>query len=161
MNSFYILPFNIIRKIYEYDSTYHTIHKNVLTEIIWYSHFTYKPKNHKITIDRTFFNLSLINLCIKHVPKLYKKSKTFTSNYLSCISYPHYLCYYLLHTQAAPKLLLMDITPQMIQCALIRTKYEYKIVKKYNVYIKAKLNVTVSRKAYISNYKEAFRIELL
>ena len=161
MNSFYILPFNIIRKIYEYDSTYHTIYSNVITELVWYNLFTYKKNNHKIAIDRTFFNLSLINLCIKHVPKLYKKSKTFTRNYLSCISYPHYLCYYLLHTHVAPKLLLMDITPQMIQCALIRTKYEYKIVKQNNVYIKAKLNVTVSRKAYISNYKEAFRIELL
>ena len=89
MNSFYILPFNIIRKIYEYDSTYHTIFSNVITELVWYSLFTYKPKNHKITIDRTFFNLLLINLCIK--PKLYKKSKTFTRNYLSCTSYPHYL----------------------------------------------------------------------
>ena len=59
------------------------------------------------------------------------------------------------------KLLLMDITPRIIQCALIRSGYEYKIVKKYNVYIKANFNVTVSRKAYISNYKEAFRIELL
>ena len=55
----------------------------------------------------------------------------------------------------------MDITPRIIQCALIHSGYEYKIVKRYTIYIKAKLNVTVSRKAYISNYKEAFRIELL
>ena len=55
----------------------------------------------------------------------------------------------------------MDITPQMIQCSFIRTGYEYKIVKRYNVHIQAKLNVSVSRKAYNSNYEEAFRIELL
>ena len=55
----------------------------------------------------------------------------------------------------------MDITLQIIQCALICSGYEYKVIKCYNVYIKAKLNITVSRKAYNSNYKEAFRIELL
>ena len=55
----------------------------------------------------------------------------------------------------------MDITPQMIQCSLIRCGYEYKVIKRYNVCIQAKLNIKVSRKAYNSNYKEAFRIELL
>ena len=48
----------------------------------------------------------------------------------------------------------MDITPQMIQCSLIRCGYEYKIIKRYNVYIKAQLNITVSRKAYNSNDKD-------
>ena len=105
MNRFYKLPFHIIRKIYEFDATYHTIHENVLTEFTWYSHFTYKQKNHCITIDQTFFNLALINLCVRHVPKLYKKSKTYTRNYLSCISYSYYLAYYLLHIQAVPKFL--------------------------------------------------------
>ena len=81
---------------------------------------------------------------------MYKLSTLFMLLFITCV-----------HTNVAPKLLLMDITPQIIQCALIHSGYQYKIVKKYNVYIKAKLNVTVSRKAYISNYKEAFRIELL
>ena len=108
-----------------------------------------------------FLNLALINLCLRHVPKLYKKSKTYTGNYLSCIGSSHYLAYYLLHIQAAPKFLLMDITPQIVQCSLICAGFEYKIVKRRNVYIKAKLNVSTSRKAYNDNYKEAFRIQLL
>ena len=114
MNRFYDLPFHIIRRTYEFDQTFHTIHSNIMTELIWYSHFTYKPKNHQITIDKTFFNLALINLCIRHVSKLYKKIKTYTRNYLSYIGSSHYLSYYLLHINAAPKFLLMDITPQII-----------------------------------------------
>ena len=42
----------------------------------------------------------------------------------------------------------MDITPQIVQCSLIHAGFEYKIVKRHNVYIKAKLNIHASRKAY-------------
>ena len=92
---------------------------------------------------------------------MYKHSKTYTCNYLSCTASSHYLANYMYHKNYIPKFLILDLTPQIIQISLIRAGFEYKLVKKYNVYIKAKLNIPVSRNAYNKHYKEAFRIQLI
>ena len=61
--------------------------------------------------------------------RMYTKSKFYYNDTTSQITTTRYIAHYLYYS---PKFLLLEITPQMLQCAFIHSGFEFKIASDYH-----------------------------